>query len=99
MNPQFATLGATLRDVLGDDAIWTHNGLDTPVRGFFEAEFGSSVDRRAAPVKVTFSALAMDMPGVTGGDTLTVDGTAYTVILPHPIDPATGEILLELKAQ
>lgn len=81
---------------VGDEAIWTHNGAGSLVRGFYQPEHASDVDARAKPFRALFKGASADFPGVAVGDGLLVNGVNHRVVSPILPDRVRGEITLRL---
>lgn len=101
MNGSFIAFGQVALDAavatLGDDAIWTHGGEPTPVRGFYDADRGSDLDGRAKALRATFTARLSDLREAAVGDLVTVAGIEHDIVAPIQVDEALNEIILPLR--
>lgn len=86
---------------LGEDVTWTHGGSPATVRGLFlgphrEVSLGDQVI--VAGEDPMFAAMATDLPGLAGGDTILRGGTTYTVKPALEPDPVSGVTVMQLES-
>jgi len=88
---------------LAEDVVWTPLGGGTPVtvRGVFlgphrEVSLGDQIV--VAGEDPMFAAMAADLPGLAGGDTILRGGTTYKVKPALEPDPVSGVTVMQLEA-